>query len=258
MRFFLSYRRDDSLHESHALEKALLKLSTAEYPIEVFIDTEKIKIGQDFEKKIFKELQDSDVVLVIVGNKWLNAVAVGNSGTRKIDIPDDAVRLELGKAIENKIPLVVILLNNACQPGKKDLPVTVANLSDAPSFELNTDFDEFQNGVRKLVGYLRKFPSRRPDQSIQKAQLCFFNSAPSWLQDTSAINLFLNGKKTGEILANKTTYKFSLEQGTYNVQLQRGLLYKSNKLTINLLPGKSTTIAYTWNTFGGMKIEILK
>lgn len=258
MRFFISYRRVDSLHESHALEKALLRLNSAEYPIEAFIDTEKIKLGQDFEKKMIKELEDSDVVLAVIGHKWLNAVTDKDSGTRRINRQDDPVRLELEKAIEKKIPLVAVLLDDAKQPGEMDLPSSLANLATAPPFKLNTEFDEFQKGIRELATFLQKYSSRRPNESLQKAQLCFFNSAPGWLQDTSAINVIINDKKIGEILVNKSTYKFSLEQGTYNVQLRRGLIYRSNKLTVNLRPGSSTTISYVWNTFGGIEIELGK
>ena len=109
MRFFISYRRGDSMHESHALEKGLLRLNKAEYPIEVFIDTEKIRIGQDFEKKMIKELEDSDVVLAIIGKNWINATNGIDTKTRRLDMEDDPVRMELEKAIEKKIPVVTVL-----------------------------------------------------------------------------------------------------------------------------------------------------
>ncbi|MBX7109009.1 MAG: TIR domain-containing protein [Chitinophagales bacterium] len=256
MRFFLSYRRDDSLHESHALEKALLRLSTAEYPIEVFIDTEKIKVGQDFEKKMIKELENSDVVLAIIGHNWLNATTGNEGRARKIDRADDPVRMELEKALEKKIPLVVVLLDKAQKPHKMDLPSSLVSLVNAEQFKLDTDFDAFKNGVHGLTKYLQKFPSRRPNESLQKAQLCFFNKAPGFLQSESNINVLVNGKKIGEILVNKLTYKFSLEQGKYEVQLRRGLIYSSNKLMLNLLPGSTATISYVWNSFGGIEIML--
>jgi hypothetical protein len=244
------------MHESHSLKKAILQLNSVEYPIEVFIDTEKIKLGQDFEKKMIKELENSDVVLAIIGHKWLNAMPDNDSRTRKIDRQDDPVRLELEKAIERKIPLVAVLLDDAKQPSSMDLPLSLAKLSTAPRFKLNTDFDEFQRGIGELAKFLQKLSSRRPNESLQRAQLCFFNSAPSWIQDTSDIKVIVNDKKIGEILANKSTYKFSLDQGTYNVQLRRGLIYRSNKLTVNLHPGSSTTISYEWNIFGRIEIKL--
>jgi hypothetical protein len=256
MRFFISYRRADSMHESHALEKALLRLSSVEYPIEIFIDTEKIKVGQDFEKKMIKDLEDSDVVLAIIGHKWLYAIAENDGKTRRINMQDDPVRLELEKAIEKKIPLIAVLLDDVKQPAKNELPLSLASLATVPYFELNTDFDGFEKNVRELAKFLQKFPSRRPNESLQKAQLCFLNSAPGWLQNDSTINVMANDKKIGEVLANKSSYRFSLDQGTYNIQLRRGLIYRSNKLTVNLRPGSFTTISYVWNTFGKIEIKL--
>ena len=171
---------------------------------------------------------------------------------------DDPVRMELEKAIEKKIPVVTVLLDGVKQPGKADLPPSLSQLATTHPFELTTEFEAFREGISKLAKFLQKFPNRRPNESLQKAELCIKNGAPDWFQDTSTINVFANNKKIGEILANKATYRFPLEQGTYEVQFRRGLLYRSNKVTVNLRPGTSATISYTWKTIGGIKLETIE
>jgi hypothetical protein len=256
MRIFFSYRRADSLHEAPTLAKALSRLSTADFPIEVFIDTEKIKLGQDFEKKMIMDLEDSDIVVAIIGNNWFGAMPEPVNIQRKIDRRDDPVRLELEKAFEKKIPVVVVLLDNAKQPTKVDLPAGLALLATAPSFFLNMDFDGFQREVGELYKLLKRFPSRQSGKSVQKAQLCIVLANPGFFHGSSAIVVSANGKKIGNIVDNNLTYKFSLDPGTYEVQLQRGLIYRSNKLTVNLRAGMSTNLSYVWSTFGGMEIQL--
>jgi len=52
----------------------------------VFMDIDDIPYGKDFRTHIFETIVQSDVLLVIVGQRWLGA---GRGGTRRIDNETD-------------------------------------------------------------------------------------------------------------------------------------------------------------------------
>ena len=57
------------------------------------MDLDSIPPGADFEEHIRDEIDQCDVVLVLIGDEWLDP-APGTS-TRRIDQPNDFVRLEV-------------------------------------------------------------------------------------------------------------------------------------------------------------------
>ena len=60
------------------------------------MDIDSIPAGVDFEQHIREEIKICDVVLVLIGDDWLSATDDG--GNRRIDDPDDFVRLEIETA----------------------------------------------------------------------------------------------------------------------------------------------------------------
>jgi hypothetical protein len=62
----------------------------------VFMDVDSIEPGLDYGEAIDKAVGSCDVLLVVIGTRWLDAVDEHNR--RRLDDPDDLIMLEIATA----------------------------------------------------------------------------------------------------------------------------------------------------------------
>ncbi len=117
-RIFLSYRRDDD--PGYAL--ALFGRLEQSLPIErLFMDVEGgIGPGHDFFRVIEDQVNTCDVMLVLIGSKWLNAI--DEMGRRRLDNPQDFVRIEVESALRLGKRVIPLLVNKTEMPRADALP----------------------------------------------------------------------------------------------------------------------------------------
>ena len=65
---FISYRREDSQTAVSSLHQNLLERFGRNA---VFADTDSIELGDAWDDRIRKSLEESKIILVIIGNNWL-------------------------------------------------------------------------------------------------------------------------------------------------------------------------------------------
>ena len=94
-RIFISYRRADSEGYVGRLYDQLIKKFDKS---EIFLDVGTIKPGEDFVVAIEKAISSYDVLIAVIGPKWLNMR--DNKGASLIDKPNDFVRLEIASALK--------------------------------------------------------------------------------------------------------------------------------------------------------------
>jgi hypothetical protein len=121
-RVFISYRREDSSLYAYLLYVSLL---AGVRNVAVFRDSDTLKAGMEFSKKIPETLAECDILLAIIGKKWLGI----RGDTRRIDLSEDWVRLEVAAAFEQKKLVIPCLVGGAKMPGKDKLPADIAKLS---------------------------------------------------------------------------------------------------------------------------------
>ncbi|MGH8149936.1 MAG: hypothetical protein ACRETB_08185, partial [Steroidobacteraceae bacterium] len=92
------------------------------------------------------------VMLAIVGPHWTEAR--NPAGERRLEDPEDFVRIELETALARDIPVVPVLVGHAQLPGAADLPGSLAALVFRQSIEVRPDPD-FHNDATRLVTALR-------------------------------------------------------------------------------------------------------
>jgi hypothetical protein len=119
---FINYRVVDNplgaagIHDARATRFGATK---------VFRDCVSMEAGVHYPAAIREALVSSDVLVSIIGPKWLTLVD-RNTGTRLIDREEDWVRRELVWAHDRDIPIVPVLLTNtptdATQPAAEELP----------------------------------------------------------------------------------------------------------------------------------------
>ena len=121
---FISYRRSDSA----AFAGRLADFFDYNLPdVRVFFDLVAIEPGQDFVEAIRSRIASSEVVLVMIGNEWLNAADA--SGQRRLDDPADFVRLEVASALSMGARVIPVLLDDAQMPGEGELPADLQALA---------------------------------------------------------------------------------------------------------------------------------
>jgi hypothetical protein len=119
----ISYRRSDSAWTARSIFDRL----AAHYGRDsVFMDIDSIPIGIDFREHIDKALLESDVLIAIVGPKWLGP---RDSGATRINDEDDPVRIEIEAALRCGIPIIPILVDGSRMPDPTELPASLAKFS---------------------------------------------------------------------------------------------------------------------------------
>jgi hypothetical protein len=128
---FISYRRDDASGHAGRLHDHLVNRFGAD---RVFIDVESIEAGHDFVTALDAALAGCRAVIAVIGPRWLTAVDAG--GRRRLDSPDDFVRLEIEAALAVGTRLIPVLVQDAKMPAEAQLPESLAALSRHQAYEL--------------------------------------------------------------------------------------------------------------------------
>ena len=153
-KIFINYRRDDSA--SHALAVAGY-LENKFGKRNIFIDIDRLRAGLKFRTVLEDKLGQCKVMLAIIGPNWVDA---RDGGSRRIDNPEDWVRLEIERALARKIPVIPVLVAGATLPSKSDLPPSLQPLLKHQGATLTT------NGFRyEMAGLARDVAAltvRRP------------------------------------------------------------------------------------------------
>lgn len=140
---FISYRRSDCQPHANGLYDGLLnRLPEAD----VFLDTDSLDAGSAWEEAISKAIERSDVVLVVIGDNWLDK---GPDDTRRLDKPGDHVRREVELALQSNAAVIPVLVEGATVPERDDLPESIARLTAATATRL--DDDRWRSDVDNLA-----------------------------------------------------------------------------------------------------------
>jgi hypothetical protein len=129
---FVSYRRDDSAGETGRLADALAARFGGD---QVFRDLDDISAGSDFAGVIDQALAQADTLLVVIGRSWLDARHP--SGARRLDDPQDLVRLEIESALKRGIRIVPVQVQGAAIPALDRLPESLRPMMRFQAHELS-------------------------------------------------------------------------------------------------------------------------
>ena len=157
---FISYRRKDSAGFAGRLADALEKGLGAE---QVFRDVDDIRPGQDFVAAIGSQLRRADVVLVLIGPSWSDSA---RDGGRRLEDPDDFVRLEIRLGLALGKPVIPVLVGGASMPTEGQLPEDIRALARRQAFSLSDagwkgDVARLREAIRPMLGGSRVQPRQR-------------------------------------------------------------------------------------------------
>ncbi len=169
---FINYRRNDAKGEAGRLFDWLSRYFGKD---QVFMDVSgSIEPGVEFDKAIEKAVSSCDALIVVIGKEWLTAV--DEKGRRRLDDPNDFVRLEIAAALRRDIRVIPVLVQDVAMPAEDHLPDDLKRLSRRQASELSDNRWEFD--TEQLVKVLEKIGIKAKagvkntaDESPQPAQV---------------------------------------------------------------------------------------
>jgi hypothetical protein len=147
MRTFISYRRDDS---SSVVGRIYDYLSEHFGSDAIFKDVDSIGLGADFREEISRALRNSDAVLIVIGQHWLDTTP---EGERRIDDESDYVRIEIETAIQQGKQIIPVLVEGTKMPSAESLPDEIRELSFLNALSVRPDPD-FRRDIERLIDAL--------------------------------------------------------------------------------------------------------
>jgi hypothetical protein len=154
-RVFISYRRNDSATITGRIYD---RLEASLGSNKVFRDIDDISPGEDFRAKLAKEIETSDVLLVIIGPKWENIT--DSDGKKRLEDPNDFVRLEVEAGLSRSDTIVIpVLVEGATMPRADALPESLRELRYRNAVNVRQDPD-FHHDIEKLIRDLQNIDKR--------------------------------------------------------------------------------------------------
>ena len=170
---FLNYRREDSSGSSGRMFDLLShKLTGAR----VFMDVDALEPGVDFTRAMDEQLAGCDYFIAVVGPNWANAQAA--DGRRRLDNPNDYVRVEIEAALRRGIRVVPVLVDGAKMPQPNDVPESLKPFCTRNAFvvahhKFASDIDDLAIAIKRNIGLETK--ASRAEESG--------HSTSSWADD---------------------------------------------------------------------------
>ena len=133
-RITISYRRDDS----GVITGRIFDRLAGHYGRDaVFRDIDNIPPGVDFRQHIAEVLDESDILLAIVGPRWLGP----RGGQNRLDDEADPVRLEIETGLRKQMPVIPVLVLRAGMPRVSQLPDSVKDFAFRHAVQVDADQD---------------------------------------------------------------------------------------------------------------------
>jgi TIR domain-containing protein len=114
---FISYRRDESSGMAGRLHDRMAETFGEN---KLFMDVDNVPVGRDFEAYLHSQVAACDAMMAIIGPKWLDAK--DETEQRRLDSPEDFVRVEIAAALARNIPVIPVLIDGARLPKASELP----------------------------------------------------------------------------------------------------------------------------------------
>jgi TIR domain-containing protein len=166
---FVSYRRDDSSGHAGRLFDNLAKHFGQD---QIFMDIDTIEPGEDFVTVIENAVGSCEILIVMIGRHWLSQPG---ESTRRLDNPNDFVRLEIAAALKRNVRVIPVLVQRATMPRPEDLPENIELLSRRNAIELSDsrwqhDVGELIKAVEKVLAASKAAKVEEPKRRAEEEQ----------------------------------------------------------------------------------------
>ncbi len=150
-KLFISYRRADTKAWAGRIRDRL-KYHFRE--LEIFMDVYDIQPGENFSLEIDEAVSSCDVLIALIGPQWLSVK--DSEGNKRLDNPNDLVRIEIGTALNREIQVIPLLFDRAEMPQKSQLSDDLKALCEINALSIShKNFEpDFKLLNRSIESYL--------------------------------------------------------------------------------------------------------
>jgi formylglycine-generating enzyme required for sulfatase activity len=161
-KIFINYRRGDVRDQAARIRD---RLADAFGSSDVFMDVNDLLAGQRFDQQLDIALAETDVLLAIIGPRWMqHFVERQASGER------DFVRDEIAAALARRVVVIPVLVEGASLPKQADLPEDLRELVLHQRHAIT--FEHFGRDMEGLVSAIRaNRKSKAPAKGLPWSQI---------------------------------------------------------------------------------------
>ena len=124
---------------------------------QVIRDKESIEGGVSWKQYVLNEIDGDTALLVLIGKDWSDVRDSGKN--RRLDNPDDPIRLEIADALRDGAAIIPLLLENAQMPAASELPPELAPMAELNALKLRDG--DWEADVAKIVQRLERLGIKR-------------------------------------------------------------------------------------------------
>lgn len=158
LRIFVNYRREEtSGHAGRLYDDLVERFGEGQ----VFMDVDTIQPGADFTEAVQEAVGACDAFVAVIGRQWLQVV--DTRGRRRLDNPEDFVRLEIEAALDRNVRVIPALVQDSEMPPSDELPETLGALARRNALKLSDD--RWRYDVSRLVAALETFAREKEERA---------------------------------------------------------------------------------------------
>jgi len=150
----VSYRREPDQFVAGNLSRELRRHFGE---AQVIRDKESIEGGVSWKQYVLNEIDRETALLVLIGRDWSDVRDSGKN--RRLDNPDDPIRLEIADALRDGAAIIPLLLENAQMPSASELPQELAPMAELNALKLRDG--DWEADVAKIVQRLERLGIKR-------------------------------------------------------------------------------------------------
>jgi hypothetical protein len=174
---FISYRREDSGGFAGRIYDRLTNRLGRE---NVFFDVDTIPPGRDFVDVLSERVGKCDALLAVIGKHWLSSIDSENH--RRLDDPQDFVRIEIEAALSRNVPVIPVLVDGAAMPHPNDLPGSLTKLIRRQAVEVSharfdSDAERLTEALAQLEEEMRQHEANPPPPQAAGSEAAPMSSA---------------------------------------------------------------------------------
>jgi hypothetical protein len=134
---------------------------------QIFMDVDSVDLGEDFVDTIEKTVGSCDVLIAVIGKGWL--ISCDQEGHRRLENPQDFVRIEIGTALKRGIRVIPVLVDGASIPQSSDLPDDLKALIRRNALQLG--HDRFRTDSERFVAAVERALEKTAAERRQREEL---------------------------------------------------------------------------------------
>jgi len=169
---FISYRRQDTAFPAGWLYEQLVNHFGEPH---VFKDVDSIQPGEDFVNAITTAVRSCHTLLVLIGPQWVSIL--DKHGARRLDQPNDSVRLEIESGFAQGLQIIPVLVLDAVMPTEEELPPSITALARRHAIEITST--HFQADLARLIRSVERGRQERESDTRHDAELPVHHPAPA-------------------------------------------------------------------------------